>query len=138
MASSTHYQTLGLDPSATQDQIRRAYRALAKAHHPDVSKASGAERRFARIAAAYEVLSNTAKRREYDRSLQAVSQTTGHGAEVRHAHYPWTNIAGTPSPTDTPNLSEIDDLFDTFFAGPAKRPAAKTQRKPKPGRKRAS
>ena len=71
MPRQTHYQVLGIDHTATVEQIRRAYRAAAKAHHPDVNAAADAQARFAGIAAAYEVLSDRRKRSAYDLSLKS-------------------------------------------------------------------
>lgn len=62
-----HYQTLGIDKSATQDQIKTAYRKLASKHHPDKG---GDTSVFQKIQAAYEVLGDPAKRSEYDNPRQ--------------------------------------------------------------------
>ena len=59
-----YYKALGVPDTATEAEIRRAYRKLAKAHHPDANP--GSEDRFKEISAAYEVLSDPAKRKEYD------------------------------------------------------------------------
>lgn len=61
-----HYAALGLRHEATPDEIRTAYRRLAKEYHPDVSRLPDAHQRFVRITEAYEVLSNPAKRLRYD------------------------------------------------------------------------
>lgn len=61
-----HYETLGVNSNATQDEIKKAFRALAKQHHPD---AGGNQQKFQIISAAYEVLSDPKKRAEYDQSL---------------------------------------------------------------------
>lgn len=61
-----YYDTLGVKRDATQDEIRRAYRKLARKHHPDVSKASDASEKFAKIGEAYEVLGDPEKRKKYD------------------------------------------------------------------------
>ena len=60
------YQILGVPPDASQDDIQRAYRKLARAYHPDVNKDPGAEDRFKEIAEAYDVLSDPQTRRRYD------------------------------------------------------------------------
>ncbi len=61
-----YYGVLGVDRSASREQIRQAYRRLALKHHPDRNKEPGATERFKEIAEAYAVLSDDAKRREYD------------------------------------------------------------------------
>jgi molecular chaperone DnaJ len=62
-----YYETLGVKREATADEIRRAYRNLAKQLHPDVNKADGAEDRFKEINEAYAVLSDQERRSAYDR-----------------------------------------------------------------------
>jgi curved DNA-binding protein len=62
-----YYETLGLQRSATQDEVKQAYRKLARKYHPDVSKESDAEARFKDVGEAYEVLKDTEKRAAYDR-----------------------------------------------------------------------
>ncbi len=69
MATTTgdYYQVLGVDRSAGQQDIQRAYRKLARRFHPDINKDPGAEERFKQINEAYEVLSDDTKRARYDR-----------------------------------------------------------------------
>jgi curved DNA-binding protein len=62
-----YYRALGVDRSAGQDEIQRAYRRLARRFHPDLNKDPGAEERFKDINEAYEVLSDPKKRARYDR-----------------------------------------------------------------------
>jgi molecular chaperone DnaJ len=64
----THYQTLQVSPRATANEIKQAYRQLAKQHHPDVSASDGD--RFIEINGAYEVLGDARRKQDYDRSLQ--------------------------------------------------------------------
>src|SRR2546421_6468966 len=59
-----YYKALGVSPSATEREIKAAYRKLSKQHHPDANK--GSEERFKDISAAYDVLGDPAKRKEYD------------------------------------------------------------------------
>ncbi len=61
-----HYATLGLNSSATSEEIRRAYRILARRYHPDVNPGKTSEDKFKSIAQAYEVLSDNERRRQYD------------------------------------------------------------------------
>ncbi len=62
-----YYEILGVDRNATQDDIKRAYRKLARKYHPDVSKEADAEARFKEIGEANEVLRDPEKRAAYDR-----------------------------------------------------------------------
>lgn len=61
-----YYETLGVARNASQDDIRKAYRRLARKYHPDVNKSPDAEGKFKDIAEAYEVLGDAAKRGKYD------------------------------------------------------------------------
>ena len=69
-APGTHYAALGAAYDDTADALKRKYRAVALRCHPDKTKAPGAEDEFKRANAAYEVLSDPAKRREYDERLR--------------------------------------------------------------------
>ncbi len=61
-----YYETLGVARDASQEEIRKRYRELARKYHPDVNKESGAEERFKQVAEAYEVLGDAEKRKRYD------------------------------------------------------------------------
>lgn len=71
-SETNHYATLGLDRRCTDDQIRAAYRLLAKQHHPDLNANSPAAIRLTQaLNAAYEILGDAERRRAYDRELDA-------------------------------------------------------------------
>ena len=67
MEYKDYYQTLGISRDATQDQIKQAYRKVARKYHPDVSKEHGAEAKFKDAGEAYEVLKDPEKRSAYDK-----------------------------------------------------------------------
>ena len=67
MQFKDYYETLGVTRAASQDDVKRAYRRLARKFHPDVSKESNAESRFKEVGEAYEVLKDPEKRAAYDR-----------------------------------------------------------------------
>lgn len=67
MEFKDYYQIMGIKRDASQDEIKRAYRKLARRYHPDVSKESNAEQRFKEVGEAYEVLKDPEKRAAYDR-----------------------------------------------------------------------
>ncbi|MCZ6542841.1 MAG: DnaJ C-terminal domain-containing protein [Phycisphaerales bacterium] len=106
-----YYELLGIDRSATAEQIRKAYRRLARQLHPDVNKSPQAVTRFAEVQEAYEVLSDAKKRKAYDRF--------GH-AGVGVGHRPGGFGGGGWSATDFGPNSPFDatqfaDLFQDIF-----------------------
>lgn len=124
MATATRdfYDVLGVGREASTDEIRRAYRKLARKYHPDVNKEAGAEEQFKEISEAYEVLSDPDKRKQYDRFGPAWRQAAASGG-------------GGPSGFggfDGPGFSDIrvefgeggdidlDDIFGSFFGGRAR------------------
>lgn len=84
----TLYTVLTLDNIATQDEIKTAYRRLAKQWHPDVCKEPNAHDKFIELQRAYESLSDPSKRKKYDAGLKLMESTDGHRAEsLMHRRY---------------------------------------------------
>ena len=97
MPTKDYYDVLGVARDASADEIKRAYRALARKHHPDVSHdKSDAEHRFKEINEAYEVLSDPNKRAQYDR-------------------FGVVNGAGGPGDFGGFGPGSFGDIFDMFF-----------------------
>jgi DnaJ-class molecular chaperone len=122
MPTTDLYATLGVQRDASAEDIRRAYRGLAKQHHPDLNPGNKiAEERFKAIASAYDILSDTDKRGRYDRG-----EIDAAGAEARPEHPSYRGYAeGAPgaryrqSAGAGPDMSDADlgDLFEDLFAG---------------------
>ncbi len=107
-----YYEILGLQRDASADELKRAYRRLARQYHPDVNKESGSEEQFKEINEAYEVLSDQEKRARYDRFGHAGVQN-GMGA----GGFEGFGFG-------------IDDIFESFFGG---RTGASSARRPQRG-----
>src|SRR5256885_1250711 len=84
-----YYEILGVPRTASDEEIKKAFRKLARKYHPDVAKGKGTEEKFKEVNEAYEVLGDPAKRKKYD-ELGANWQS---GAEFRPPPG-WENFAG--------------------------------------------
>ena len=98
--ASDYYEMLGVSRDADKEEIKRAYRRLARKYHPDVNKEEGAEERFKEINRAYEVLSEPEMRSRYDRFGEAGINSSGGGGYQ-----------------DFGDMGGFADIFETFFGG---------------------
>ncbi|HKX27375.1 MAG TPA: molecular chaperone DnaJ [Blastocatellia bacterium] len=122
-----YYQTLGVKRTATQDEIRKAYRRLARKYHPDVNPGDkAAEEKFKQLSEAYDVLSDTKKREVYDKfgTYSETIRDAGRAApNASGFDFDWSvftsgNAAnpGNASPGGTGGPS-FRDLFSDLFGG---------------------
>ncbi len=115
MAAGDYYDVLGVPRNATAEQIKKAYRALAKKHHPDRNPGDrSAEARFKQVQEAYDVLSDPQKRALYDRyGAAGVGASAGPrpGAGGARVHT-WSPDGGQEVP-----IEDIADLFEIFGGG---------------------
>lgn len=95
---SNHYETLGVAKDATPEEIKKAYRKLARKYHPDVYQGEDAEEQFKAVSHAYDVLSDPQKRRNYD------ATGSENGADAGFGGFSSGGFG-------------FQDIFDSFFAG---------------------
>lgn len=112
-AKRDYYEVLGVTRTASPDEIKKAFRKLARQYHPDINKDAGAEAKFKEINEAYEVLSDEQKRAMYDRFGHNMPNGMGGG---------YGDPFGGADPFST--------IFDAFFGGQA---AGPRQRGPQRG-----
>lgn len=110
--TSNYYQTLGVERTASADEIKKAFRRKARELHPDVNKASDAEERFKEINEAYDVLSDPAKREQYDR-FGTVGRAGAPGAPRGYQYVDLNDLFGGGGGGGF----DMGDLFSSFFGG---------------------
>lgn len=108
--ATDYYEALGVDRSASTEDIKKAYRKKARRLHPDVNQADDAEEQFKVLGQAYEVLSDPQKRQSYDTTGDPNGRPAGFGG------------AGAGG------FGGFGDIFETFFGGGSAGPASRTRR----------
>lgn len=118
MAKRDYYEVLGVDKSATQDEIKKAYRKLAVKYHPDRNPGDKtAEEKFREATDAYEVLSDEKKRPLYDQyGFAGVDGMDQGGAQYSHAFHDFSDLFGGAG-----GFGDLGDLFGSFFGGGSSR-----------------
>jgi curved DNA-binding protein len=118
-----YYETLGLPKTATADEIKSAFRKLARKYHPDVAKdKKAAEEKFKQINEAYEVLSDPQKRRKYDELGENWNQPGGFQPPPQWGGGPggggFQRYSGTDGGVEFEfNGTGFSDFFEQFFGG---------------------
>jgi molecular chaperone DnaJ len=113
-SSQDFYETLGVQRSASKDEIKAAYRKLALQFHPDRNKDAGAEERFKQISEAYAVLSDDDKRKQYDAyGKEGVRQRYGSEEDI----FRGTDFSDVFRGTGFGGFGGFDDIFSQLFGG---------------------
>lgn len=118
MEFKDYYKVLGVERSATQDEVKRAYRKLARKFHPDVNKDAGAETSFKEVGEAYEVLGDPEKRSAYDQ----LGKSWKPGEEFRPP--PDWDAGFEFSGASADGAGDASEFFESLFGGMGRRRAS--------------
>ena len=131
MNKKDYYEILGVSKSASDAEIKSAYRKLARQHHPDIDKSAGAGEKFKEISEAYQVLSDSSKKQQYDQfGHAAFDRSAGFGGAQGNPFaggnpfgggartYSWSSSGGNPNVEfDFGGFEDPFELFEQIFGG---------------------
>lgn len=127
MSKKDYYEVLGVSKSASETEIKSAYRQLARKHHPDIDKTAGAAEKFKEISEAYQVLSDSNKKQQYDQfGHAAFDRSQGYGDAGAPGggagnpfgqgfSYSWSSAGGGQNPFGAGGFEDPFDLFEQIF-----------------------
>jgi len=118
MEYKDYYNTLGVSKTAADDEIKSAYRNLARQYHPDVNKEPGAEEKFKEINEAYQVLSDKEKRTKYDQFGSEWQRYQHSGGQPGGFNWgPWQQEQGARTSYRTVSPEEFSEMFGGMGGG---------------------
>ncbi len=136
MAQRDYYDILGVSRKASADEIKKAYRKLARRYHPDVCKEKDAEKKFKEVNEAYEVLSDANKRAAYDQFGHAgvgmgAGATGSRGEPYAYGPggakaYTWSSNGG--------GMPDLEDIFGDLFGGGGPFGRSRSRARPQPAK----
>ncbi len=113
-----YYEILGVSKTATDDEIKKAYRKAAMKHHPDRGGGKEAEEKFKEANEAYQILSDAQKRKQYDQFGHSGPFGAGNGPSGAGAGYQqYGGFNGGGFNVNMDDLGGFGDIFETFFGG---------------------
>ena len=106
--TKNYYEILGVSKSASKEEIKKAYKTLAKKYHPDLNKEEGSEAKFKEISEAASVLGDEQKRAQYDNvGHQSYTSSGGGSSGFNYSDFTNSGFGGV----------DMEDIFDMFFGG---------------------
>ena len=113
-AAKDYYKVLGVSETASEDEIKKAYRRLAKKHHPDANPTNRktSEEKFKQISEAYDVLSDPEKKRRYDQLRRYGGEN---GVPYEEMFRGWPGAGGVH--VEFTDAGDFSDLFEQLFRG---------------------
>lgn len=112
------YKALGLSKTATQDEIKKAYRKIAKTDHPDLNPDPAAHERFKMASSSYDLLKDPEQRARFDRGEIDAS---GQAQAPRHTYRDYAQAGDSPYRQGAPDFDDMSDVFSDLFGQQSRR-----------------